>query len=154
MMHVALFQPQIPPNTGNIIRLCANTATTLHLIHPLGFVWDDKRLRRAGMDYAEFAAVQHHDNWAQFATVMHDKTIWALTTRGKRSVYDVTFGSGDVLLFGSETAGLSAEVHAFLPEAQKLRLPMHADSRSMNLSNAAAVVLYEALRQTGFDGLS
>ena len=154
MMHLALFQPQIPPNTGNIIRLCANTATTLHLIHPLGFVWDDKRLRRAGMDYAEFAAVHHHDNWAQFAAQMHGKTIWALTTRGKRSVYDACFGAGDVLLFGSETAGFSTEVHASLPDEHKLRLPMHAESRSMNLSNAAAVVLYEALRQTGFDGLS
>lgn len=153
-MHIALFQPQIPPNTGNIIRLCANTATTLHLIHPLGFVWDDKRLKRAGMDYAEFATVQHHDSWAQFATKMQDKMIWALTTRGKRSVYDAAFTAEDVLLFGSETAGLSEEVHAALPDRQKLRLPMHAESRSMNLSNAAAVVLYEALRQTGFNGLN
>lgn len=153
-MHVALFQPQIPPNTGNVIRLCANTGSTLHLIHPLGFVWDDKRLRRAGMDYAEFAEVQHHDSWSHFCEAMCGKTLWALTTRGKRSVYDAVFNDEDVLLFGSETAGLSAEVHQALPAQQKLRLPMHALSRSMNLSNAVAVVLYEALRQTGFDGLS
>lgn len=152
-MHIALFQPQIPPNTGNIIRLCANTQTTLHLIHPLGFVWDDKRLRRAGMDYAEFAAVVHHTDWAQFHAAMAGKTIWALTTRATRSAYDAQFSGDDVLLFGSETAGLSAEVHAALSATHKLRLPMHANSRSMNLSNAVAVMLYEALRQTGFTGL-
>lgn len=152
-MHVALFQPQIPPNTGNVIRLCANTATTLHLIHPLGFVWDDKRLRRAGMDYAEFAAVVHHDHWSSFADTMAARTIWALTTRGQRSVYDARFGADDVLLFGRETAGLAPEIHAALPNEHKLRLPMHADSRSLNLSNSVAVVLYEALRQNAFAGL-
>ncbi|UJF25459.1 tRNA (cytidine(34)-2'-O)-methyltransferase [Suttonella sp. R2A3] len=153
MMHIALFQPQIPPNTGNVIRLCANTATTLHLIHPLGFVWDDKRLRRAGMDYAEFAAVIHHDHWDAFYQAMGERTIWALTTRGTRSVYDAHFSEDDVLLFGSETAGLSLQAHAALATEHKLRLPMHADSRSLNLSNSVAVVLYEALRQTGFAGL-
>lgn len=149
MVHIALFQPQIPPNTGNIIRLCANTGAQLHIIHPTGFGWDDKRLRRAGLDYAEFASVQHYDNWSAFAAAMMGKTIWALTTHGKRSVFNATFGADDVLLFGSETAGLTEEIHLMIASSQKLRLPMQAGSRSLNLSNSVAIVLYEALRQSG-----
>lgn len=152
-MHLALFQPQIPPNTGNIIRLCANTGAQLHIIHPTAFGWDDKRLRRAGLDYAEFASVQHHDSWQDFAAYvarnLPQSRIWALTTRGTHNVFDARFAAEDVLLFGSETAGLSEEIHQALANEQKLRLPMQAHSRSLNLSNAAAVVLYEALRQTG-----
>lgn len=152
-MHLALFQPQIPPNTGNIIRLCANTGAQLHIIHPTAFGWDDKRLRRAGLDYAEFASVQHHDSWQDFAAYvaqhLPQSRIWALTTRGTHNVFDARFAAEDVLLFGSETAGLSEEIHQALSNEQKLRLPMQTHSRSLNLSNAAAVVLYEALRQTG-----
>lgn len=146
-MHVALFQPQIPPNTGNIIRLCANTNTVLHLIHPLGFVWDDKRLRRAGMDYSEFAKVKHYKNWQTFYEAMHTRQIWALTTKTKRGLYGASFASDDVLLFGSETAGLSTEVYTDIKAGNCLRLPMVAQSRSLNLSNAVAAVLFEALRQ-------
>lgn len=149
-MHVALFHPQIPPNTGNIIRLCANTGVKLHIIHPTGFVWDDKRLRRAGLDYAEFAEITHHENWPDFARYFpKESCIWALTTRGKRCVYDAAFSPNDVLLFGSETSGLTEEVHAEIAPEHKLRLPMQACSRSLNLSNSVAIVLYEALRQTG-----
>lgn len=146
-MHIALFQPQIPPNTGNIIRLCANTGTQLHLIHPLGFIWDDKRLRRAGMDYQEFAEIIHHHSWQAFQQATAQHNIWAITTRGEQSLYNVHISANDVLLFGSETAGLPPSIHAELNSRQKLRLPMCQKSRSMNLSNAVAVVLYEAIRQ-------
>ncbi|WP_314910069.1 tRNA (cytidine(34)-2'-O)-methyltransferase [Cardiobacterium hominis] len=147
MQHIALYQPQIAPNTGNIIRLCANTGAVLHLIHPLGFAWDDRRLRRAGLDYAEFADIQHHDDWPAFRAAVAGRNIWALTTKGERSFYDATIGANDVLLFGSETAGLPPFVHAALESQQKIRLPMQPTSRSLNLSNAVAVVLYEAIRQ-------
>lgn len=146
-MHIALFQPQIPPNTGNIIRLCANTGSQLHLIHPLGFIWDDKRLRRAGMDYREFADIIHHQNWQAFQQATASQQLWAITTQGKQSLYNVTIAPEDILLFGSETKGLSRDIHAQLTDKQKLRLPMCQRSRSMNLSNAVAVVLYEAIRQ-------
>lgn len=156
-MHIALFQPQIPPNTGNIIRLCANTGAQLHIIHPTAFGWDDKRLRRAGLDYAEFADVQHHQDWQAFAayvaSALPQSRIWALTTRGTNNVFSASFAKDDVLLFGSETAGLSAEIHQALTAEQKLRLPMQAQSRSLNLSNSVAIVLYEALRQTGLPPL-
>ena len=147
MQHIALYQPQIAPNTGNIIRLCANTGAVLHLIHPLGFAWDDRRLRRAGLDYAEFADIRHHDDWAAFTADIAGRNIWALTTKGTRSLYDATIGAEDVLLFGSETAGLPPFIHAELENTQKIRLPMRQTSRSLNLSNAVAVVLYEAIRQ-------
>ena len=147
MQHIALYQPQIAPNTGNIIRLCANTGAVLHLIHPLGFAWDDRRLRRAGLDYAEFADIQHHDDRPAFRAAVAGRNIWALTTKGERSLYDATIGANDVLLFGSETAGLPPFVHAALESQQKIRLPMQPTSRSLNLSNAVAVVLYEAIRQ-------
>ena len=147
MPHIALYQPQIAPNTGNIIRLCANTGATLHLIHPLGFVWDDRRLRRAGLDYAEYAHICHHDDWAAFCAATAGQTLWALTTKGRRGLYNARFGADDILLFGSETAGLPENVHAALDPAQKLRLPMQETSRSLNLSNTVAIVLYEAIRQ-------
>lgn len=147
MQHIALYQPQIAPNTGNIIRLCANTGAVLHLIHPLGFTWDDRRLRRAGLDYAEFAAIRHHDDWAAFAQEIAGRPLWALTTKGERSLFDATIGADDVLLFGSETSGLPPFVHESLAPSQKIRLPMQPSSRSLNLSNAVAVVLYEAIRQ-------
>ena len=133
MPHIALYQPQIAPNTGNIIRLCANTGATLHLIHPLGFVWDDRRLRRA--------------DWAAFCAATAGQTLWALTTKGRRGLYNARFGADDILLFGSETTGLPENVHAALEPAQKLRLPMQEISRSLNLSNTVAIVLYEAIRQ-------
>lgn len=151
MQHIALYQPQIAPNTGNIIRLCANTGAVLHLIHPLGFTWDDRRLRRAGLDYAEFAAIRHHDDWAAFVAAIAGRQLWALTTKGERSLFDATIGADDVLLFGSETSGLPPEIHAALAAPQKIRLPMQPCSRSLNLSNAVAVVLYEAIRQNLHD---
>ena len=126
MQHIALYQPQIAPNTGNIIRLCANTGAVLHLIHPLGFAWDDRRLRRAGLDYAEFADIRHHDDWAAFTADIAGRNVWALTTKGTRSLYDASIGAENT---------------------QKIRLPMRPTSRSLNLSNAVAVVLYEAIRQ-------
>ena len=147
MQHIALYQPQIAPNTGNIIRLCANTGAVLHLIHPLGFTWDDRRLRRAGLDYAEFAAIRHHDDWAAFAQEIAGRPLWALTTKGERSLFDAAIGADDVLLFGSETSGLPPFVHKSLAATQKIRLPMQPSSSSLNLSNAVAVVLYEAIRQ-------
>lgn len=147
MQHIALYQPQIAPNTGNIIRLCANTGAVLHLIHPLGFTWDDRRLRRAGLDYAEFAAIRHHDDWAAFAQEIAGRPLWALTTKGERGLFDAAIGADDVLLFGSETSGLPPFVHKSLAATQKIRLPMQPSSRSLNLSNAVAVVLYEAIRQ-------
>ena len=147
MQHIALYQPQIAPNTGNIIRLCANTGAVLHLIHPLGFTWDDRRLRRAGLDYAEFAAIRHHDDWAAFAQEIAGRPLWALTTKGERSLFDAAIGADDVLLFGSETSGLPPFVHKSLAATQKIRLPMQPSSRSLNLSHAVAVVLYEAIRQ-------
>ena len=147
MQHIALYQPQIAPNTGNIIRLCANTGAVLHLIHPLGFTWDDRRLRRAGLDYAEFAAIRHHDDWAAFAQEIAGRPLWALTTKGERSLFDAAIGADDVLLFGSETSGLPPFVHKSLAATQKIRLPMQPSSSSLNLSNAVAVVLSEAIRQ-------
>ena len=142
MQHIALYQPQIAPNTGNIIRLCANTGAVLHLIHPLGFTWDDRRLRRAGLDYAEFAAIRHHDDWAAFAQEIAGRPLWALTTKGERSLFDAAIGADDVLLFGCETSGLPPFVHKSLAATQKIRLPIQPSSRSLNLSNAFAVFLY------------
>ena len=147
MFHIVLVEPEIPPNTGNVIRLAANTGCTLHLIEPLGFSMNDRLLRRAGLDYAEFADIRHHDDWAAFTADIAGRNIWALTTKGTRSLYDATIGAEDVLLFGSETAGLPPFIHAELENTQKIRLPMRPTSRSLNLSNAVAVVLYEAIRQ-------
>ena len=152
MFHVALYQPEIPPNTGNIIRLCANSGAQLHLIHPLGFELDDRRLRRAGLDYHEWAAVQQHDDLSAFMEQRAGGRIFALTTRGTICYADVAYRPGDTLLFGPETRGLPQEVLDDLPEGQRLRVPMRPHNRSLNLSNAVAVVLYEAWRQQGFAG--
>ena len=151
MLDVVLFQPQIPPNTGNIIRLCANSGFNLHLIEPLGFDFEDKKLRRAGLDYHEFAAVKRHKNFACFLESETPKRILAITTKTTNYYGDVKFTSGDYLLFGSETAGLPEEVRRQIPDRDKIRIPMIKDSRSMNLSNASAVIIYEAWRQLGFE---
>jgi len=150
MLDVVLFQPQIPPNTGNIIRLCANSGFRLHLIEPLGFDLEDKTLRRAGLDYHEFAAIKRHKNFDDFVANQSPKRILAITTKTDNYYGDVTFTEGDYLLFGSETAGLPEEVRQQIPDKDKIRIPMLKDSRSMNLSNAAAVIVYDAWRQLGF----
>jgi len=150
MLDVVLFQPQIPPNTGNIIRLCANSGFRLHLIEPLGFDLDDKKLRRAGLDYHEFAAVQRHASFDAFIEKEHPNRVLAITTKTNNFYGDVSFQAGDYLLFGSETAGLPEEVRVQIPDENKLRIPMLEGSRSMNLSNATAVIVYDAWRQLGF----
>lgn len=152
MFEIILFQPEIPPNTGNIIRVCANTGTTLHLVHPLGFALDDKRMRRAGLDYHEFAAIQEHESLDACLTILRDRRVFALSTRGNRCYAEVDYQQGDVFLFGPETRGLPQETLDALPEEQRLRIPMQPDNRSLNLSNSVAVLLYEAWRQHGFAG--
>ena len=151
MIHIALYEPEIPPNTGNIIRLCANTGFRLHLIEPLGFDFDDKKLRRAGLDYHEFAATKRHKNFQAFVENEQPKRILAITTKATNYYGDVNFTSGDYLLFGSETAGLPENVRQQIPDQDKIRIPMIKDSRSMNLSNATSVIIYEAWRQLGFE---
>lgn len=150
MLDVVLFQPQIPPNTGNIIRLCANSGFRLHLIEPLGFDLDDKKLKRAGLDYHEFAAVKRHKDYAAFVKAEQPKRVLAITTKATNYYGDVKFSQGDYLLFGSETSGLPEEVRAQIPDEDKIRIPMLEGSRSMNLSNATAVIVYDAWRQLGF----
>lgn len=152
MLHVILFRPEIPPNTGNVIRLCANTGAALHLIRPLGFELDDARLRRAGLDYHEYARVAVHDDLASCLDAIGTPRVFAFTTRGRVAHVDARFADGDALLFGCETAGLPADVLETTPAEQRLRLPMCADSRSLNLSNTVAVAVYEAWRQLGFPG--
>ena len=152
MIHLALFEPEIPPNTGNIIRLCANTGTQLHLIHPLGFDMEVKALRRAGLDYHEWAHVQHHDDYAAFVNNTDFNRIHALTTKAKSYHHEVTYQSGDCLLLGPESRGLPDAVLAH-ELTHNIRIPMQPDSRSLNLSNTAAIVLYQALGQLGFEGL-
>lgn len=152
MIHIVLFEPEIPPNTGNIIRLCANTGCRLHLIEPLGFEWDDKRLRRAGLDYGEFADVQRHPSLAAFIDEIAPKRLLAISTKGQKHYHDVGYQAGDALLFGPETRGLPAEILSELAEDCILRIPMLPHSRSLNLSNSVAVVVYEAWRQLGFAG--
>ena len=153
MFELILYQPEIPPNTGNIIRVCANTGSTLHLIHPLGFELNDKRLRRAGLDYHEFADLKEYLSLeACLSELGASCRVFALSTRGSRNYADAEFRSGDAFLFGPETRGLPQEVLDSLPADQILRLPMRPDNRSLNLSNAAAVLLYEAWRQNGFSG--
>jgi len=152
MLNVVLFEPEIPPNTGNIIRLCANTGFSLHLIKPLGFTWDDKRLRRAGLDYHEFTSIKQHDNYNAFLENEKPQRIFALTTKGTPAHSEVHYQAGDYLLFGPETRGLPAEVLDSLPAMQKIRIPMLENSRSMNLSNSVAVAVYEAWRQLGYQG--
>ena len=152
MLDIVLYQPEIPPNTGNIIRLCANTGFALHLIEPLGFDWDDKKVRRAGLDYHEFADVQRHPDLETYLTKRCPKRVFACTTKGTVFFAEVNYASGDALLFGPETRGLPAEVINSLPAEQRVRIPMLADSRSMNLSNAVSVFVYEAWRQLDFKG--
>lgn len=152
MFDVVLYQPEIPPNSGNIIRLCANTGARLHFVHPLGFSLDDAQLRRAGLDYREFADIRTHASWALCRTALHDRRIFPVSTRGFRRYDQILYRPGDVFVFGPETRGLPTEVlEAFSPE-QRIRLPMRPGNRSLNLSNAVAVVVFEAWRQSGFEG--
>jgi tRNA (cytidine/uridine-2'-O-)-methyltransferase len=151
-LHIVLYEPEIPANTGNIIRLCANTGAQLHLIKPLGFELDDKKLRRAGLDYHEWVAVRVHDSLAAFLNEIKPPRMFALSTKGKRIVSDVNFQAEDALLFGPETRGLPVSVLTELGETHCLYLPMTATSRSLNLSNTVSIVLYEAWRQLGFAG--
>jgi tRNA (cytidine/uridine-2'-O-)-methyltransferase len=152
MFDIVLYQPEIPPNTGNVIRLAANTGCTLHLVKPLGFSLDDKQLRRAGLDYHEYASLIVHDDWAACCTALGDRRKYALTTKGSGSFAACQFQPGDVFVFGPETRGLPAEVLAEFDPAQRIRLPMRPDNRSLNLSNSVAVVVFEAWRQQGFAG--
>ena len=150
MFTIALFEPEIPPNTGNIIRLCANAGAALHLIEPLGFKLEDKQLKRAGLDYHEYANLTLHKNWDDFKLALAGKRMFAITTKSSQSYAKVNFKAGDVFVFGPETRGLPEEIRAeFAPES-RLRLPMLPESRSLNLSNSAAVLLYEAWRQVDF----
>lgn len=152
MFSLILFEPEIPPNTGNIIRLCANTGATLHLVEPLGFELDEPRLRRAGLDYREFADISVHENLDNCLAALGNPRTFALSTRGTTNYSRAVFRAGDALLFGPETRGLPQAVLDSLPPEQTLRLPMRRGNRSLNLSNAAAVVTYEAWRQLGFRG--
>jgi len=153
MFNIVLVEPEIPPNTGNVIRLAANTGSTLHLVEPLGFSMDDRLLRRAGLDYHEYAEVRRHASWESLLASEHPPVdrLFALTTRATRRVHDVAFRPGDWLVFGSETRGLSPEMRARFAPAQCLRLPMREGQRSLNLSNAVAVTVFEAWRQNGFE---
>lgn len=152
MFHVVLYQPEIPPNTGNIIRLCANTGSRLHLIHPLGFALDDAKLKRAGLDYHEWAELREHVDLETFMANVKPARLLALSTHGTQRYDQVRFAADDALLFGPETRGLPSELLASLPSEQVLRLPMRPQVRSLNLSNSVAVVVYEAWRQLGFAG--
>ncbi|MEW6353720.1 MAG: tRNA (uridine(34)/cytosine(34)/5-carboxymethylaminomethyluridine(34)-2'-O)-methyltransferase TrmL [Pseudomonadota bacterium] len=152
MFHVALFEPEIPPNTGNIIRLCANTGTQLHLIKPLGFSPTDAKLRRAGLDYHDWARVRQHEDFAAFLEAVKPARLFACSTRGRRNYAEVSYQPGDAFLFGPETRGLPQTLLDSLPQDHILRIPMAPNNRSLNLSNAVAIVLYEAWRQQEFAG--
>ncbi len=157
MLNIVLFEPEIPPNTGNIIRLCANTGFALHLIEPLGFVMDDKKLRRAGLDYRETQRVLVHNNWQSFVDDAKPQRVFAISTKGQSSYCDVSFIAGDTLVFGPETRGLEPNFLASffdssIADSSVLRIPMQPDNRSLNLSNAVAIVAYEAWRQLNFSG--
>lgn len=154
MFNVVLVHPEIPPNTGNVIRLCANTGCRLHLIEPLGFSMDDKQMRRAGLDYHEYAEVRRHADWSGFLEAEQPKAdrMFALTSRGSQPAFHAAFAAGDWLVFGCETAGLPPDIRDTFPPARRLRLPMRDGQRSLNLSNAVAVTVFEAWRQLGFDG--
>ena len=152
MFHIVLVEPEIPPNTGNIIRLAANTGCTLHLVEPLGFNFDDKHMRRAGLDYHEYATLRRHESWNAFLETEKPAAarLFTLTTRGTRSPFDTVFQPGDWLVFGSETKGISDAVRAAFAPGQSLKLPMRQGQRSLNLSNAVAITVFEAWRQNGF----
>lgn len=154
MFNVVLVHPEIPPNTGNVIRLCANTGCALHLIEPLGFSMDDKLMRRAGLDYHEYAEVRRHADWPRFLDQARPapERLFALTTRGQASVHQIAWRPGDWLVFGAESSGLPEAVRSSIAASQWLRLPMRAGQRSLNLSNAVAVTVFEAWRQNGFQG--
>lgn len=152
MFHIVLYEPEIPPNTGNIIRLCANTGCQLHLIEPLGFSMEEKALRRAGLDYHEFAEIRRWSGYEQFLQEEKPARLFALSTKGSRGYSSVAFKPGDYLMFGPETRGLPADIRQALPSERVLRLPMLADSRSLNLSNTVAIMVYEAWRQNDFAG--
>lgn len=152
MFHIVLFEPEIPPNTGNIIRLCANTGAQLHLVEPLGFTLEDKQLKRAGLDYHEFSTLKVYENWAACKTALAGKRLFAITTKGSTRHSDIHFQADDVFVFGPETRGLPDEIRNSFPPERRVRLPMLAESRSLNLSNSAAVLLYEAWRQIDFEG--
>jgi tRNA (cytidine/uridine-2'-O-)-methyltransferase len=150
MLDIVLYQPEIPPNAGNVIRLAANTGARLHLVEPLGFAMDDRQLKRAGLDYREYARVQVHENWHACLKVLSRARMFALTTKATNSVYDARFRENDALVFGSETAGLPEDLLASFQPDMRLRLPMRPGNRSLNLSNAVAVTVFEAWRQLGF----
>ena len=152
MFELILFEPEIPPNTGNIIRVCANTGTTLHLIHPLGFNIDDKSLRRAGLDYQEFAEIREHQNLISCLEFLGKRRIFPVSTRGKRLYSSVSFKRSDAFLLGPETRGLPESIINNYPPEDRIRIPMQPNSRSLNLSNAAALIVYEAWRQLEFQG--
>lgn len=153
MFHCVLYQPEIPPNTGNIIRLCANTQINLHLIRPLGFSLDDKRMKRAGLDYHEWAQVHTHDDLDAFVKTIQPTRLFACTTKAQRFYTEPQYNAGDAFVFGPETRGLPTLILDSMPPTQLIRIPMQPNSRSLNLSNAVAVILYEAWRQIGFSGL-
>jgi len=150
MYNIILYQPEIPPNTGNIIRLCANTGMQLHLVKPLGFPLQDKQLLRAGLDYHEFAQIIVHDSWTDCCHNLRDHRMFAITTRGKQGYDKVAYAAGDAFLFGTESRGLPSHIMDTFPEQHRIRVPMVANSRSLNLSNTVANIAYEAWRQSGF----
>lgn len=152
MFNVVLYEPEIPPNTGNIIRLCANTGCQLHLIEPLGFALEDKQLRRAGLDYREYATVAVYPDFGDFLHRARPERLFGLTTKGSTPYQQVCYQTGDYLMFGPETRGLPESVRDGLPEGHRIRVPMQPDSRSLNLSNSVSIVIYEAWRQLGFAG--
>lgn len=152
MFNIVLYEPEIPPNTGNIIRLCANTGCQLHLIKPLGFSLDDKRLRRAGLDYHEFASVKQYESYADYISQLQPRGLYACSTKGHCDYSKVHYQRGDTLLFGPETRGLPQDLRQNLRQEQVIRIPMLAESRSLNLSNAVSVILFEAWRQQSFAG--
>ncbi|MBZ4194419.1 MAG: tRNA (uridine(34)/cytosine(34)/5-carboxymethylaminomethyluridine(34)-2'-O)-methyltransferase TrmL [Candidatus Contendobacter sp.] len=154
MVNIVLYEPEIPPNTGNIIRLCANSGARLHLIRPLGFQIDDRHLRRAGLDYHDWATVRLHADLAAFLAEINPARMFAFTTQGRRSYHTVSYQPDDVLLFGPETRGLPARVLAELPPERQVRIPMLTADRSLNLANTVAIAVYEAWRQQGFPGAS
>lgn len=152
MLDIVLVHPEIPPNAGNVIRLAANTGARLHLVEPLGFSMDDKQLRRAGLDYHEYASVKLHKDWKSCLEFLQGKRLFALTTKARRKLFEIRYREDDVFVFGSETAGLPAAILESFPEQNRLRIPLRPGNRSLNLSNAVAVVVYEAWRQLGFRG--
>lgn len=152
MFHIVLFEPEIPPNTGNIIRLCANAGAKLHLVKPLGFELSDKHLKRAGLDYHEYAELTVYDHWAECQQALQGKRMFALTTKGSTRHTDLQFKDEDVFVFGPESRGLPEDIRSQFTPEHRVRLPMLPHSRSLNLSNSAAILLYEAWRQTGFTG--